>query len=404
MKKNLNTFNVLILLLLVSNIVNAQNYSDTLDIELSKILTNSQLPGFGVGIVNKEGIVYQKGFGYANKEKKIPYTINTVQPIASVSKTLIAISVMKAIEDGYFTLETNINDILPFRVENPYYQNDTIKIKHLVTHISGINDINSNYYKGYYYPEKPKYRKKGYNLEERYLSWKFSKNKEVPLGDILKSCLSKDGKWYNKKHFSKNKAGTVYKYSNIGANLMAYIIEEATGISYASYVNDYIIDPLKMNDTGWKINKVDTNNTAVLYSEKGFPLPYYLTSFYASGGLRTTISDLSKYLIEVIKGYNEQGILLNPQSYKTMLSPQFLLDPQKIIDEKSIGVFWSFRESGVIGHTGGNPGVTTFMFFNPESNIGMILFTNILIEPSKELTKQFISIWNVLGKYNNKSH
>lgn len=404
MRKYFNTFNLLILFQFVFNIINAQNYSDTLDKELSKILTNSQLPGFGVSIVNKEGIVYQKGFGYADKEKKIPYTKNTVQPIASVSKTLLAISVMKAIEDGYFTLETNINDILPFRVINPYYPNDTTKIKHLVTHTSGINDILSNYLNGYYFPDKPKYKKKGYNLDERYSFWKFSKNKEMPLGNILKECLSQDGKWYSKKHFSKNKSGNAYKYSNIGANLMAYIIEVVTGKSYASYTKNYIIDPLEMNDTDWKKNNVDTNNTVTLYSEKGIPLPYYLSSFYPSGGLRTTITDLSKYLVEIIKGYNGQGILLSSQSYKTMLSSQYQLDTQKTGGKKSIGIFWSLRESGIIGHTGGNYGVSTFMFFDPKSNIGTILFTNIDFEPNKELTNQFISIWNVLEKYKNKSH
>ena len=126
MRKNINIFTLLILSILAFNVSNAQNYSDTLDIELSNIFSESQLPGFGVSIVNNDSVLYQKGFGFANKEKQIPYTVNTIQPIASVSKTLIAVSVMKAIEEGYFTLETDINNILPFRVENPNYPNDTV--------------------------------------------------------------------------------------------------------------------------------------------------------------------------------------------------------------------------------------------------------------------------------------
>lgn len=404
MRKIINTFSITVLLVFTFNIGNAQNYSDTLDIELSKILTNSQLPGFGVSIVNKERILYQKGFGFANKEKKIPYTVNTIQPIASISKTLIAISVMKAIEDGHFTLETNVNDILPFRVGNPYYPNDTIKIKHLVTHTSGIIDVLSNYLNAYYYNEKPIYQKNNYTKDERRFINKTSKNKGMPLGNFIKECLNKDGKLYTKKHFSKNKAGNVYKYSNMGADLMAYIIEVATGKSYADFTKKNIIIPLNMNNSDWVINKEDTNRRAVLYSEKGFPLPVYSSSSYPSGSLKTTITDLSRYLIEIIKGNNGQGLLINPQSYKTMLNSHYVFNSENKGNLESVGVFWEKKTNGSIGHPGGNFGVTAFMYYYPESEIGMIFLTNTEIELNKELIKQFISIWRVMEKYNNKSH
>ena len=391
---------VIITFLLAFNIIKAQNYSDSLDFELTKIFDNSQLSGFGVSIVNSKGVLYQNGFGHANKESKISYTENTIQPIASISKTLIGISIMKCIEDEYFTLETNLNDILPFDVINPYSPDDAIKIKHLVTHTSGIVDNISNYLKGYYFYEKPDLKKYKYTFWERIVIRKISKYKEMPMGEYLRECLSKQGKWYKKRHFKKRMAGESYEYSNIGANLAAYIIEIATGESYDVYTKKIILNPLNMNETAWRMNQLDINQQAILYSKKGYPLPKYSNSDYPTGELRTSCSDLSKYLIEVINGYNGQGKLIGSQSYKTMLSSQYKENSLKKSEElNNSGVFWDLREGSIIGHTGGNAGVTTFMFFNSENKIGMILFTNVEIEDNKELTKQFVDIWKVMSKY-----
>jgi len=396
-------FNLLLIFLALHS-VKAQKYSDSLDNELTKLYVNSALPGFGVSIVNKDGVLYQNGFGYANKEKGIPYTKNTIQPIASISKTFISVAIMKAIDDGYFTLETNINDILPFELKNPNFPDDMIRVKHLVTHTSGIVDkLNITYLKGYYLIDKPDYKNNKYTLAERKLLKLVSKNEEMTLEEYLKECLSENGKWYNKRSFSKHIAGDKYEYSNIGADLAAYIIEVATRKPFSSYTREIIIDPLKLNATAWKTNQLSKNKQAVLYTETGYPLPLYSNSSYPSGNLNCSYSDLSKFLIEIIKGYNGMGKLISPNSYKLMLSTIYKEDSSDENTEYAErGVFWEIRENGVIGHSGGNPGVTTLMYYSPEKEIGMILFANVEIENSKELTKQIISVWDILNKYGSK--
>jgi CubicO group peptidase (beta-lactamase class C family) len=124
----------LLLLFIGISSIDAQNYTDSLDLNLTELYKKSNLPGFSLSIVDNNNILYQKCFGFANKETQIPYSNKTIQPIASISKTFIAVSVMKAIEMGYFTMETNINDILPFQVVNPHFPDESLKIKHLVTH------------------------------------------------------------------------------------------------------------------------------------------------------------------------------------------------------------------------------------------------------------------------------
>ena len=88
----------------------SQQQTDSITKELNRIQENSNLVGFAVAIVNKDSIVYSKGFGYSNKEQQIPYTTKTVQPIASISKTLLGMALMKAHEMEILDLDDKIND------------------------------------------------------------------------------------------------------------------------------------------------------------------------------------------------------------------------------------------------------------------------------------------------------
>ena len=119
---------LLTIILSISTSIRAQNVGDSITLKLNKISINSNLVGFAVAIVNKDSIVYAKGFGYANLEAKTPYTINTIQPIASISKTLLGVALMKAQEMGKLNLNDNINDYLPFKIYNPNFKsNDALK-------------------------------------------------------------------------------------------------------------------------------------------------------------------------------------------------------------------------------------------------------------------------------------
>src|SRR5690606_4181528 len=113
---------------------------DSLTAELDSIQKSGKIIGFGAAMVDENGVLYTNGFGYADKETKTPYTENTIQHIASVSKTLIGISLMKAQEMGKLKIDDPIKNYLPFKVVNPSSPTETITIRHLTQHPSGIND------------------------------------------------------------------------------------------------------------------------------------------------------------------------------------------------------------------------------------------------------------------------
>ena len=375
----------LLILSLSISVFAQQNVSEKLDEKLRELQVKSEFPGFAVAIVNENGTLYQNGFGFADVKSKTPYTTRTIQPVGSVSKTVIGIALMKAVEMKLLSLETNVNDILPFKIYNPNFTQSEIKIKQLATHTSSIVDHEEIY-------------------EKTYIK---AKKANVSLGDFFKDYLSVKGKYYSAKNFDKNEPGATFNYTNIGAALAAYLIEIKSGMTFAEFTSKYVFAPLEMNRTGWFYDETKAKDYATLYDAKRQPLAVYSSITYPDGSLKTSVEDLSKYLREIVKGYAGEGKILSKYSFQTMLGKQFAPDklPLKINPkEPNQGVFFVHRKNGLIGHTGSDPGVSAFMFFNQATKIGKIFITNIDIGEDQKLAAQFVEIWRVLEETENYFH
>lgn len=392
------------LLALTSSVFAQQHSAATLTAKLEAIQKKGGLTGFSVAVLTPDSILYQQAFGFADVAAQQPYTIHTLQPIASVSKTVVGVAVAKAIELGLFTLETPVNDILPFPVINPNYPTEIIRIKHLVSHTSGITDRPDALKSGYIICEKssapnsllPVLLKSGYG----------SGDKDATLSSYLTDYLQTTGKLYSKKNFAKAKPGALFDYSNIGTALAAWLIEIKSGITFPEFTSRYIFDPLKMEHTSWRTTCEAPAEIAQLYNEEGSVYPRYRGASYPDGGLVTSCSELSAYLQEMMKGYIGRDGVLKKDTYELLYKPMFPagqapkeLDPK----EPNTGILWIYRINGVIGHTGSDAGVGAFMFFKPEKQLGLILITNSEIENSRhDATKQladFVAVWKEIGDY-----
>lgn len=383
---------ILLIFTIFSYSVLAQNNINELDAKLNELAKRGHLPGVGVAIVSKDNVLFKKGYGYADIKNKKPYTKNTIQNIGSVSKTFIGIALMKAVEQGKLNLDDKINDILPFKIINPHFPKAEIKVRHLATHTSTI--IDGDDYGNTYVFEK-KIDAKGYPEEYAKIINSYNSNKKIPLADFIKNITTENGKWYSKDNFLKTTPGAKYEYSNLGSAIASYILEIKTGETFDDYTRKHILEPLGMKKSGWTTESVDMKNHAVGYLLDMKPIPNYSLITYADGGFRTNISDLSKYLMEVIKGVNGEGTILSKDSYQEMISTQ-----SKLIDI-DYSIFWGHRRSGFIGHTGGDPGTTTILDFDPKTNKGVIVFTNYLID-SEDSQKQFAKTYRTLVAYMKK--
>lgn len=373
--------------------------------EISEVYKENLFNGFAVSIVNEKETLYEKGFGFSDASTKKEYTTKTIQNIASISKTFVGIGLLKAQELGKLKLDDPINKYLPFKVVNPHYPKIEITIRHLATHTSSI--VDNEFYLTQNYFLKENQDLIGMNLVFDETQVFNQKDAMVSMEEFLKNLLDENGKWNTKDIYSQNKPGETYEYSNIGTTLAALVIEKATGENFDDFTEKYILKPLKMNDSGWHFHDINFSNYSKLYENPQTALPFYEMVSYPDGNFITSLHDLSLYLTELIKGYNGKGSILSQESFEEFYTPQ--LESKNFINRNeqnpytesyNSGIFIGFGYTGYIGHTGGDPGVVSMMFFDPKTNLGRIMIFNTNFSDQKG-NNAFYRIWDLLEKYQN---
>lgn len=374
-----------------------QNAILTQNLELA--YQKDAIKGFSVSIVNDKGLIYDRGFGFTDIAHNKAYNSSTTQNIASISKTLIAISLLKAQELGKLNINDPINKYLPFKIINPNHPETPILIKHLAYHTSSITDLDEVYAKSYVLT------KDKHNENEGVYSYFNKPETNIKLRDFIENSLVENGKWYQKSTFTSSKPGEKREYSNIAAALCALVIEFATGQDYNTFTQDYILKPLKMNSSGWTEKDIDTAKRSRLFAYKEKMIAEYSLITYADGGFITSSKDLGLFLSELIKGYEGNGILLNRESYKKIFEKQKFLENGKT---EYYGVFIEFRDgflnikNDIVGHNGSDPGVFTAMYFNPITKVGKIILVNTDTDFTDKVWPEIEEIWKLLSQYENQ--
>ncbi|MBX0334848.1 beta-lactamase family protein [Pontibacter sp. HSC-14F20] len=370
--------------------------------KLTQISKTTSFNGFGVALVNDKEVLYQNGFGVSNIRENARYTESTVQNIASVSKTVIGLAILKAQELGHLNLDEPVNKYIPFNVFNPEYPEVPITIRHLVTHTSSIVDTEE-------YLTRNLILKDTLNLVQN-LSIDISPTRfnppstKISLEDFLKNLLDAGGEWYTEEVFSTKKPGSTFEYSNVGASLAALVLEKAVGTTYDEFTTQYILRPLKMNSSGWSFDAIEFSNYSPTYQDKQTPYPYYSLVGYPDGGLLTTSSDMGKFILELMKGYYGNGTLLSEQSYKEYFTPQLTAEnfinrsASEYSDEYNMGITMGFGSTGNFGHTGGDPGMSSVIWFFKEKRMGRYFIVNTDWD-TKSSGKDQKAIYDLLDEY-----
>ncbi len=301
-----------------------QSAKDQLSRDLERLSESAFIPGFAVALVDQDKTLYQRGFGFANVEARLAFTESTVINIGSITKTFIAVSLMKLVDEGKIGLDDPINQYLPFEVRHPKFHSEEITIRHLATHTSGLTDgrnemlIEKSYlFKGDIdFPPKelPKDYRKYFDI--------YRENEVFSMEEFLMNVYSEKGAWYGKHNFGKEPPGTEYRYTNMGATLLALIVEKVSGLAFGEFVKAEILSPLDMENSFWRLEDIPEGSLSEHYLSNGLRIPPYELITYPDGGLFTSVSDFSNYLIDMIRGLNGKGSLLSAESYREMMSNQ----------------------------------------------------------------------------------
>ena len=373
----------------------AQTADDALTRELEAILQSSGFPGFALAVTRDDATLYSRGFGYADRIAKAPFTTQTTQPLGSVSKTVVGVAVMKAVELGLCSLDVDINEYLPFKVQNPYRPNDRITLRHLATHTSALIDQEDTYRGTYALSLRP----------------------TAALGQFLQDYYTPAGKLYSKQNFADSEVGKRYAYSNVASALAAFIVEQRAKMPFDQFTATHIFAPLEMSSTRWFASESVNKNDATLYeinkqtdtliqkllNADGSLKPYSAIT-YPDGGLRSSVLDMTRDIKAMSQGFAGRASVLRADSFAAMFKPQFDASdmPAGVAGkEPNSGIFWAYARNGSIRHTGSDPGVFAFISFHPKSRIGRVFMMNTQLDGDDNVraVKSFQGIVEALDRF-----
>jgi len=323
------------------------------------LVTSNGVAALSACVVRGDCIVWSGAYGYADMEKGIRATTETVFTLATASKLFTGAALFKLCEEKKIRLDADINRYLPFDVRNPRHPDKSITVRMLLTHTSSIQDRRDVIRKLY-----------------------GSGDSDISLHDFVKGYFSPSGEYYMSGNFTRSAPGEEYKYSNIGFALLGCLVESVSGEVFEEFCAENIFRPLDMNRTSWFLAGLDVDNVARHYkqSEQGAltPIPHYGWPGYPDGQLRSSAEQVGHYLIMVMNG----GSYRDKQVFQTgtidaMLTRQNLTDlPSLLLPKLDQALPWHVSEFDgrkVFAHSGRGSGVCTCILFDPEAGVGFVL-------------------------------
>lgn len=331
---------------LIATIACAQNKSDKQLFAAYDSMLNSLFkpgePG-GTAIVSRKGeIIYKKGFGMADLELNVPMQPDMVFRIGSITKQFTAIAILQLAEQGKLSLKDDITKFLPGYPTH----GKIITIEHLLTHTSGI---------------------KSYTSIEEFGSW-IRKDME-PL-ELVDSFKNQPMDFY---------PGEKWSYNNSGYFLLGVIIEKLSGKPYEDYINDHLLIPAGMNNSGYDHTDRIIKNRVNGYqrSGDGFQNADYIsmTLPYAAGSLLSTVEDLAKWN----KAVNSHKLL--SKKWLDKAHSDFKLNNGK---SARFGYGWLITElqgSRSIDHGGAVNGFLSDAIYLPAEDVYIAILSNCMCQP-----------------------
>ncbi len=310
------------------------------------IMEAHALPALAIALVDDQQIVWAKGFGWADRGKKIPATADTVFRIGSVSKLFTDLAVMQLVEHGKVDLDAPVSRYLPeFAPQNPFKVE--ITLRQLMSHRSGL--VREPPVGHYFDPNPPS------------------------LLDVVRSLRQ------TKLVFEP---GTRTKYSNAGIAVVGAVVERVRGQSFSAVIQSSLLDPIGMASSSFEPPAVLKQRLAAglmwTYDGQTVATPTFLLGTGPAGNLVSTASDLGRFVGFLFSGGGGSGgkVIIRAQTLKSMTEPQLV----KKGEPPLFGLGFAISQLAGhdrIGHGGAVYGFATEVAAVPDEKLGAIVITTV---------------------------
>jgi CubicO group peptidase (beta-lactamase class C family) len=364
-------------------------FSQNLNQDLQQVFDDFQLMGISVWVTTPLGNE-EMHLGTKDFTRALPLDSDTKYRVASISKTVTALGLLKLFDEGHFNLDDNINDYLDFSLVNPNHLSTPITFRMLLSHTASIQDGS------------------GYT---NFLNATYSQN-PIPHIDAL---LVPGGNFYTANMWRQETPGTHFAYSNLTFGVIATLIEAISQQRFDVYMRQEILMPLGITGS-FNIQDIDDiNDIAVLYRNQNGWTPQFdnyqgvmpnppanlpsLTLgtnglfFSPQGGLRASASELGRMLAFIQTNGNANPGIISEETLLLMKSIAW--DYNGTNGDNYFGLFnrWglgvhhanismgdriceNFEYGTFIGHPGEAYGLISDAYFSEEEAIGFTFLTN----------------------------
>lgn len=325
------------------------------DAYMTKILKDWNAPGVGVGIVAGDKLVFAKGYGYRDCEKKLPFTPTTLCQIASNTKLFTAVAAGLLVDKGKLTWDKPVRDSVPTIQFYNDQLNNTVTLRDMLAHRTGITRHDTIWFKS------------DFTRLELYERIKYLEPREPIRQTFL--------------------------YNNLMYAAAGYLIELQSGKTWEEFVREKVFTPLNMTSTVYSIaDMLKQPDYGVPYTEKRdnfelYKIPYYedIAGVAPCGAIISNIQDMSYWLIALMNDGKYAGQqIVAADVLKATLEPAIAL-PNTMAETRG---YWellnsaygmgrettSYRGHLLTFHGGDLPGFHSQVSFMPRERIGVIVF------------------------------
>ncbi|MBI9045323.1 MAG: serine hydrolase [Anaerolineaceae bacterium] len=315
---------------------------------IEDVIKSHGLVGLGVGVVQSDQIVVERGFGFRNLKTKKPVTSKSLFHLASISKPFVATAIMQLVEQGDISLSDSPKEYLPYlNINNPFER--MLTIQQMLSHTAGFTDVTD------YQWDKPAYDDEAL---ERYV-------RSLEINPLFIP-------------------GEKFSYSNIAYEVLGDLISKVSGLSFEDYVTNKILQPLQMQQSTHFAKAVSPDMTVSPHindlSTMVSPLYPYHRAHSPSSTLHSNIEEMNIWAVNAL---NKRSLILQPVSWDLMWNPLVSTGHSDRPDKRCAhGWFLDiYKDFNLLFHSGGDVGFSTYFLMIQAHSIGITVLSNTAPAP-----------------------
>jgi CubicO group peptidase (beta-lactamase class C family) len=315
---------------------------------IERLVAEGEVPSIAVAVARDGEIVWEEGFGLADREKNIPATEHTAYPLASISKPLTATGLMILVERGLVNLDAPVNDYLSeVKLQARVGDAAGATVRRVTSHTAGL-PLHSQHF----YDDEP--------------------HRPPPMDETI-----------HRYGNLVTAPGERYQYSNLGYGLLGHVISRVSGKNYADFMREEVFVPLGMEHTSVHVGPGLEEGQAVKYTPDGLVVPPCDSDSPGAAAIYSGAHDLVRFAMFHLKNHLlDQRAIITESAVDEMQRPSPETGPMREWEREGsgygIGWFIGIADDRlrVVQHSGWTVGVSTVLALVPEENLAVAVLSN----------------------------